>query len=59
VSYAALHRMAHTAHLLAEYVQVKPVLAVATVLFKSFDCYEEGSWSWTNGYSYVSFVYSE
>ncbi|CEH18750.1 Predicted seven transmembrane receptor-rhodopsin family [Ceraceosorus bombacis] len=41
-----------------QYVQVKPVLAVATVFLKITGHYEEGKLSWTNGYTYVSFVYN-
>ncbi|SJX64549.1 uncharacterized protein SRS1_15130 [Sporisorium reilianum f. sp. reilianum] len=41
-----------------QYVQVKPVLAVATVLLKAAGRYEEGKISPTNGYTWVSFTYN-
>ncbi|EST08982.1 Organic solute transporter Ost-alpha [Kalmanozyma brasiliensis GHG001] len=41
-----------------QYVQVKPVLAVATLLLKAAGKYEEGKISPTNGYTWVSFTYN-
>ncbi|SPO28938.1 uncharacterized protein UTRI_05015_B [Ustilago trichophora] len=41
-----------------QYVQVKPVLAVATLILKAAGKYEEGKISLTNGYTWVSFTYN-
>ncbi|SPO47344.1 uncharacterized protein PSANT_05032 [Moesziomyces antarcticus] len=41
-----------------QYVQVKPVLAVATLLLKAAGKYEEGKISVSNGYTWVSFTYN-
>ncbi|SNX86211.1 uncharacterized protein MEPE_04920 [Melanopsichium pennsylvanicum] len=41
-----------------QYVQVKPVLAVATLILKACGKYEEGKISPTNGYTWVSFTYN-
>ncbi len=41
-----------------QYVQVKPVLAVATLILKAAGKYEEGKISPTNGYTWVSFTYN-
>lgn len=42
-----------------QYVQIKPILALATVLLKAFGKYEEGEFAADNGYTYVSSIYSE
>lgn len=41
-----------------QYVQVKPVLALATLILKAAGKYEEGKISPTNGYTWVSFTYN-
>ncbi|KAJ1020517.1 hypothetical protein NDA13_005833 [Ustilago tritici] len=41
-----------------QYVQVKPVLAVATLVLKAAGKYGEGKISPTNGYTWVSFAYN-
>ncbi|TKY89457.1 hypothetical protein EX895_001988 [Sporisorium graminicola] len=41
-----------------QYVQVKPVLAVATLLLKAAGKYEEGKISLTDGYTWISFTYN-
>lgn len=45
-------------NLFSEYVQVKPILAVATLILKATGTYKEGSLSWSSGYLYVSIVYN-
>ena len=42
-----------------EYVQIKPILAIITVVLKSLGKYEEGKISPSNGYTWVSFTYSK
>ena len=42
-----------------QYVQIKPVLAVITVVCKAFDVYDDGKIALKNGYTWVSFTYSE
>lgn len=44
--------------LTAEYVQVKPILVVATAIFKATGTYNEGQFKLTSGYTYVSIVYN-
>ncbi|KAI9231131.1 MAG: organic solute transporter Ostalpha-domain-containing protein [Podila humilis] len=41
-----------------QYVYVKPVLAVVTMLLKANDAYNEGSLSLSSGYFWISFVYN-
>ncbi|WVQ83622.1 hypothetical protein IAT38_005763 [Cryptococcus sp. DSM 104549] len=41
-----------------QYVQVKPLLVVATVILKATGTYQEGNFSATSGYTYVSIVYN-
>lgn len=41
-----------------QYVQVKPVLAVATLILKAAGKYQEGKISPKNGYTWVSFTYN-
>lgn len=41
-----------------EYVQVKPILAVLTVLFKATNTYNDGTLNSTSGYTYVSVAYN-
>ncbi|PWY98753.1 DUF300-domain-containing protein [Testicularia cyperi] len=41
-----------------QYVQIKPVLAIATLLLKSVGKYEDGKISPSNGYTWVSFTYN-
>lgn len=42
-----------------QYVQIKPILAVSTIILKSIGRYEEGALEAGNGYTYVSTVYSK
>ena len=42
----------------AEYVQVKPILAVATVILKALGKYNEGDFRAKSGYLYISHVYN-
>lgn len=41
-----------------EYVQVKPVLAAATLILKAVGKYNEGDFRANSGYLYVSIVYN-
>lgn len=41
-----------------EYVQVKPVLAVASLVFKAIGKYNEGDFRAKSGYLYVSIIYN-
>ena len=41
-----------------EYVQIKPILAVTTVVLKALGIYNEGNFRATSGYLYVSIVYN-
>ncbi|KAJ7437459.1 DUF300-domain-containing protein [Mycena galericulata] len=41
-----------------QYVQVKPILAVATLILKALGKYNEGNLSATSGYLYISIVYN-
>ncbi|KAF8331318.1 organic solute transporter Ostalpha-domain-containing protein [Cantharellus anzutake] len=41
-----------------QYVQVKPILAIATLILKATGAYKEGKLSWSSGYLYVSFIYN-
>lgn len=43
---------------LTEYIQLKPVLAVATLLLKQLGWYEEGHLSMRNGYTWIALLYS-
>lgn len=42
----------------AEYVQLKPVLAVTVVLCKICGRYDEGHLALDDGYTWVAFIYS-
>lgn len=44
--------------LLAEYVQLKPILAVITVILKATGTYAEGQFEANAGYTYVSITYN-
>ena len=44
--------------LTTEYVQVKPILVLATTIFKATGTYHEGEFKVTSGYTYVSIVYN-
>jgi hypothetical protein len=44
--------------LFQEYVQVKPVLAIATLILKACGKYKEGDFSLSSGYLYVTIVYN-
>jgi hypothetical protein len=41
-----------------EYVQVKPLLVVATIVLKATGTYQEGRFAWDSGYTYISVVYN-
>lgn len=41
-----------------EYVQIKPVLAVATVLLKIYGKYQDGRLHVSNGYTWIAMLYS-
>ena len=41
-----------------EYVQVKPVLALVTIILKATGKFNEGDLRWDSGYLYVSVVYN-
>lgn len=43
---------------LAEYVQIKPLLVVATVILKATGTYREGRFAGDSGYTYISIVYN-
>ena len=42
----------------AEYVQIKPVLVLATVILKATGTYQEGRFASDSGYTYISVVYN-
>lgn len=42
----------------AEYVQLKPILVLATVILKAAGVYREGDFSFDSGYTYISLVYN-
>jgi hypothetical protein len=39
-------------------VQIKPILAVITLILKATGYYNEGEFRWDSGYLYVSVVYN-
>jgi hypothetical protein len=41
-----------------QYVQIKPILAVVTVVLKSFNKFDDGKLAWDNGYTWVSATYN-
>lgn len=41
-----------------QYVQIKPILAVVTVILKSFGKYDDGQLAWNNGYTWISITYN-
>lgn len=41
-----------------EYVQIKPLLVVATVILKVTGTYKEGKFAADSGYTYISIVYN-
>lgn len=43
---------------MVEYVQVKPILALATIILKATGKFNEGDLRWDSGYLYVSTVYN-
>jgi len=43
---------------ISEYVQVKPVLAVLTMIFKATGTYNDGALKGDSGYTYVSVAYN-
>jgi hypothetical protein len=43
---------------ISEYVQIKPVLAIVTLILKAAGKYNEGDLRWDSGYIYVSIVYN-
>ncbi|WFD22927.1 Cytochrome b-c1 complex subunit 7 [Malassezia equina] len=43
---------------LCQYVQIKPVLAVATVLLKIYGKYQDGRLHVSNGYTWIAMLYS-
>jgi hypothetical protein len=42
----------------SEYVQIKPILAVITLILKVAGLYNEGDIRWDAGYIYISIVYN-
>lgn len=42
----------------SEYVQVKPLLVVATAILKATGTYHEGDFAVTSGYTWVTAVYN-
>lgn len=48
----------HSCPYASEYVQVKPVLAAATVILKAFGKFNEGDFRANSGYLYVSIIYN-
>lgn len=42
----------------SEYVQIKPLLVVATVILKATGTYREGRFAADSGYTYISVVYN-
>ena len=57
-TFLALKRGIMRTFVLTEYIQFKPVFAVATLLLKQFGWYEEGHLSVRNGYTWVALLYS-
>lgn len=43
---------------MVEYVQIKPLLVLVTVILKATDTYREGALRWDAGYTYVSVIYN-
>ncbi|KAH9822213.1 organic solute transporter Ostalpha-domain-containing protein [Melampsora americana] len=41
-----------------QYVQIKPILAIITVIFKATNTYNDGTLNSTSGYTYVSLAYN-
>lgn len=41
-----------------QYVQLKPILVITTVVCKLTDTYREGKLAWDSGYTYVSVIYN-
>jgi Organic solute transporter Ostalpha len=41
-----------------QYVQIKPILAILTVVLKSLGKYDDGKLAWDNGYTWVSVTYN-
>ena len=44
--------------LMVEYVQIKPILVVVTIISKATGTYREGKFAPDSGYTYVSVVYN-
>ena len=58
-TFLALKRGVMRESLLTEYVQLKPVLAIATVLLKVSGQYQDGRFVPQNGYMWISLMYSK
>lgn len=41
-----------------QFVYVKPILAVITMILKITNHYQEGDFGWTSGYLYITFAYN-
>lgn len=41
-----------------QYVQLKPILAAATIILKSLGRYDDGQLAWDNGYTWISITYN-
>ncbi|ORX48512.1 DUF300-domain-containing protein [Hesseltinella vesiculosa] len=41
-----------------QFVYVKPILAIVTMLLKAFGYYKEGEFSWTSSYLYITIIYN-
>jgi hypothetical protein len=50
--------MYHAASSQTEYVQIKPLLVIATVILKATGTSQEGRFAWDSGYTYISVVYN-
>jgi hypothetical protein len=44
--------------LMVEYVQIKPILVIVTIISKATGTYREGKFAPDSGYTYVSVVYN-
>jgi len=44
--------------LIVEYVQIKPILVIVTIISKATGTYREGKFAPDSGYTYVSVVYN-
>lgn len=41
-----------------QFVVLKPILAVLTLLLEHFKLYEDGVYQWDKGYAYIAFLYN-